>query len=68
MKTMAENIKRIRTELGLTQTEFATKLGYDYRIVGSWENNRGKPSADTIKLIHELFNVDYEEIFDYEIE
>ena len=68
MKTIAENIRTIRQQLGLTQKQFAAKLGYDSRIVSWWEHGRGKPDIDTVKLIHELFNVDYEEIFDYDLE
>ncbi len=67
MKTMAKNIKTIRKELGLTQSEFAKALGYNYRLIGWWERGCGKPSADTIKLIHEKFNVEYEDIFDYDL-
>lgn len=65
MKSFAENIKEIRQQLKLSQQEFAEKLGYNYRIVGCWENGRSKPNIDTIKQIHELFNIDYEELFDY---
>lgn len=67
MKTIADVIKQIRKELKLSQKDFANVLGYNYRVVGSWENGRSKPGIDTIKLIHDKFNVEYEDIFDYDL-
>ena len=65
-KSFGENIKEIRLQLNLTQAELAKKLRYSERLVGGWENNRSFPTLLTIKKIHDIFGVDYEEIFDFE--
>jgi DNA-binding transcriptional regulator YiaG len=40
----AETVKAIRQELGLTQQEFATKLGVALPTISRWENRVHKPS------------------------
>lgn len=67
MKTIGENLKIIRKELNLTQKEFAEKIGYSYQLVGSWEHNRCFPTVHTLKKIHEIFGIDYDEIFDFDV-
>ncbi|MBQ7884775.1 MAG: helix-turn-helix transcriptional regulator [Clostridia bacterium] len=68
MKTFAQNIKEIRQQLNLTQEQFANKLGYSYQLIGCWENGRSFPNLNTAKRIHEVFGVDYEDIFDYDLD
>ena len=47
------DIKKIRKELGLTQVEFAKKLGVDTKTVQNWE--AGKPiSTSKYGLLREL--------------
>lgn len=36
----SDDIKQIRKELGLTQTQFALKLGVSMRTVQNWEGNQ----------------------------
>ena len=46
-----ERLKQLRKELGLTQEEFAEKIGYTRTAVSAWEIGRNEPSNnDTIKL------------------
>lgn len=40
----ARTVKAIRKELGLTQQEFATKLGVALPTISRWENRVHKPS------------------------
>lgn len=68
MKTIGENLRTIRIELGLTQKEFAEKLGYGCQNISNWEKNRNVPTAHTIKKIHDIFGVEYEDIYDYNLE
>lgn len=60
-----ENIKRIREELNLTQKEFGEKLGYNYRTISNWELGLRVPSIFVLKKINKIFNVTYDEIFDF---
>lgn len=46
-----DRIKTLRKELGLTQEEFAQKIGYTRTAISAWEIGRNEPSNDdTIKL------------------
>ena len=49
MKTIGDNIREIRSQLKLTQNEFAKALGYTERNVGNWEHGRSVPTVYTIK-------------------
>lgn len=52
-----ERLKQLRKELGLTQEEFAEKIGYTRTAISAWEIGRNEPSNnDTIKLA-EYFGV-----------
>lgn len=47
-------IKKIRKELGLTQEEFAEKLGLHYRTIQKWESGETKMRRANAFLIEEL--------------
>ena len=64
-KTVGEIIKDIRTELNLSQKQFADKLGYSYQLIGFWENGRCVPDIYTVQRMHLLFGIDYNEFFDF---
>ena len=37
-------IRELRAALGLTQEQFAAKLGVTYSTINRWENDKGNPS------------------------
>ena len=37
-------IRQLRAALGLTQEQFAAKVGVTYSTINRWENSKGKPS------------------------
>ena len=37
-------VKEVRSQLGLTQEDFARELGVSYATVNRWENGQYKPS------------------------
>lgn len=39
-----DRVRRLRERLGLTQVEFAAKLGVSFASVNRWENERFVPS------------------------
>ncbi len=41
---LAEMMKDLCVKLGLTQEQFAAKVGVTWSTVGRWENGRGRPS------------------------
>jgi len=51
---LAKMVKDLRGKLGLTQEQFAAKLGVTFSTVNRWENGRGKPSPLAMRRIEEL--------------
>lgn len=52
-----DRLVKLRKELGLTQEDFARKIGYTRTAISAWEIGRNEPSnADTVKIA-EFFNV-----------
>ncbi|MDA1273998.1 MAG: DUF3883 domain-containing protein [Verrucomicrobia bacterium] len=49
-----DEIKNIRTGLGLSQVEFARALGVSFTTVNRWENNKATPQGDRVNRIQEL--------------
>jgi putative transcriptional regulator len=45
------DVKAIRTKLGLTQAEFATRFGFPKATVTDWEQKRRKPEASARILL-----------------
>ena len=54
---LGEKIRRYRKELGITQTELATKLNISFQAVSNWERGTAPPDLDNIVKLADLFNV-----------
>lgn len=50
----ASEIKWLRYGLGLTQTEFAHKLGVGYTTLNRWENGKHKPTKLALEKLNQL--------------
>ena len=51
---MSKMIRKLRTALGLTQEQFATKIGVTYSTINRWENNKSKPSPLAMQKIKKI--------------
>lgn len=51
---IADLVRETRQHLGLTQEEFALKLGVSYQSVNRWENGRTKPLPIAVNLIKQI--------------
>lgn len=51
---LSSKIKELRSKLGLTQEQFAAKVGVTFSTVNRWENGKGKPSPLAMRQIEEL--------------
>jgi len=49
------HIKRIRERLGLSQEEFARKVGVARNTIASWELEKQKPSSMALKILYDIF-------------
>ena len=59
---IAEEIKLIRCNSLLSQTDFAEKLGVSFSTVNRWENGKSVPNYQTLKKIKaycELNNIPF---------
>lgn len=62
-KDYADQIKRLRTKMGLTQINLAERLGVSFPTVNRWENAKSKPSQLSWNRLLELAgetNPDYQ--------
>lgn len=62
-KLVGDRIYNLRKKLGLSQEEFANRIGVTRQVVSKWESNQVIPLMDKLKRISEEFNVSYDEIF-----
>ncbi len=58
----AENLKRMRVAAGMTQAQLAQKLGVDQRTVSAWEKGVARPSFETLALICDLFDENFDSL------
>lgn len=52
--TYSEQIKKIRQELLITQTELAGMLGVTFASVNRWENDRHEPTTKQKRALREF--------------
>ncbi len=62
MTKVSKNIKKLRTEQGLTQEDIAKELFVTRQTVSSWESGRTQPDIETLMKLSELFSVSAEEL------
>ena len=53
-KDISKMIRERRITLGLTQEQFAAKVGVTFSTVNRWENNKSNPSPLALRKINEL--------------
>ena len=56
-KLINSNIKELRIKNGLTQEEFAEKIGISIQGVSNIERNRYQPTSDTVDKICKSFKI-----------
>jgi DNA-binding transcriptional regulator YiaG len=54
----SEDIKDLRTQLGMSQQAFAASLGVSFATVNRWENGKAKPQKDRIERMRMFESVD----------
>jgi len=59
---VAENIKKLRVERGLTQNELASLLSVTSQAVSRWESAQSSPDIEMIGEIARYFGVSYDEL------
>ena len=59
---MENKIKKIRLQLGLSQSEFATKTNIKKKTLQFWEQGRRNPSVKNLTLISQALNLKIEDL------
>ena len=54
---LSENIRKMRTSMGLNQVEFAKRIGVSKQCVSNWENDNVMPSVEMLVKIADFFKV-----------
>ena len=57
-KNLADNIVALRKKHGLSQEQFAEKIGVTRQAVSNWECRIATPDVETLDLIAKLFDTD----------
>lgn len=54
---IGKQIKKYRTEMGLSQDKLAEKIFVSRQTISNWENNKNYPDVKSLLLLSSLFNV-----------
>jgi transcriptional regulator with XRE-family HTH domain len=65
---LAKNLKFLRTEKGLTQTDLAERLGVQRTMISAYEDGRSEPKLSALDIISELFSVSIDELLHRDIQ
>ena len=68
MNYIAENIKYLRKNKGITQEQLANKIGVKRSNIGAYEENRAEPKLRVLLNICHYFNIDVDSIITKKIE
>ncbi len=60
---LGDNLKRIRTDKGISQSDIAKSLGVSRGFVSNIENGKRNPTLATISRLAKAINVPTEELF-----
>ena len=59
---IARNIKEMRLEIGMKQSELGEKISYSDKTISKWENGSSVPDITALCAVAELFNVKVDDL------
>jgi len=59
---LSENLKTLRKSRGLTQAEFAQRIGVNRSVIGAYEEGRAEPKLQTLQSICHFFQISVDEL------
>lgn len=60
--TFGSKIRKMREERGITQDDLAAALYVTRTAVSKWENDKGYPNVDSLRLLSKYFGVSLDEL------
>jgi transcriptional regulator with XRE-family HTH domain len=63
LKILGKNLRRLRTDLGLSMRELADKLEINYTSLSNYEHGRNLPSADVLDRFVDFYKVTHADLF-----
>jgi transcriptional regulator with XRE-family HTH domain/cytoskeletal protein CcmA (bactofilin family) len=63
MQKLCQTITTLRKDTGMTQEQFASKLGVTFQAVSKWENGLSCPDIALVPEIAEIFKISIDELF-----
>lgn len=67
MSIVSQNIKYLRKTNGLTQEQFARRIGIKRSLVGAYEEARANPPLDKLKIIANSFHITVDSLIKHDI-
>lgn len=65
MSEFSKRLKKLRTDLKMTQDELAPELGISRSTLGMYETGKREPDFETLETIADFFNVDMNYLIGY---
>lgn len=60
--SVGKNIKKLRSEKGITQEQLAERLHVTRQAVSNWETDKTQPDIETLSALAECFEITVEEL------
>lgn len=60
--SLGENIRRFRSQMGISQDALAEKLGVARQSISKWERDAATPELEKLMAMAELFGVTLDEL------
>ncbi len=60
MAKVAKNLRRLRTDCGMTQAQLAEKMHITRQAISNWENDKTQPDIDALVRLSEILNTEIE--------
>lgn len=64
---LAKNLKYLRSEVGMTQSELAAKLGVQRSMISAYEDGRSEPKLLALEVITDTFGVSLDELLHHDM-
>lgn len=65
---LAKNLRYLRSEVGMTQSELAEKLGVQRSMISAYEDGRSEPKLSALEVITGTFGISLDELLHHNIQ